>query len=407
MSRLLTAPCYAGAVSGLSDFPKRSLPLTLAAAHLKHRRTQNVITVLGVAVGVMVLITALSLTNGFGRALIEATLRATPQLSLSGWAPGPRDAALERRIRAAPEVLAFAPYLVDKALLTRPASAGRSASVDFATIFAVTPEEADVLDLRPEERVLLRALKPGEVLLGSALAQSLGAFDGDRLRLLNSRQRRSELQVKGLFRTGNYLIDSGYAFVRLESLQKLQGTQDIAGYQLKLRDPQRAPQVGRQLTAGQPYSAVPWQDFNRTLLDQLALQKRVIGIVVFLIVIVAAFGIANVLTLTVFEKTPEIAILRAVGATRRDILRTFVLEGALLGVAGLLLGNLLGLGLSLYFQLRPFQLPGDLYFISALPVELHGGDFVWVNLLGLGTTLLAALLPARRAAGVEPARVIR
>lgn len=383
------------------------MPLTLAVAHLRHRRTQNLITVLGVAVGVMVLITALSLTNGFSRALIDATLRATPQLSLSRWTPGPRDPALEARIAQVAGVSASAPYLVDKGLLTRPASEGRSAGVDFATVFAVTPAQAEVLDLRPEERALLRALRPGEVLLGSALAQSLGAFNGDRLRLLNSQQKRAELRVKGLFRTGNYLIDSGYAFVRLETLQQLQGTRDIAGYQLKLRDPERAPEIGRQLTASLPYSAVPWQDFNRTLIDQLALQKRVIGIVVFLIVIVAAFGIANVLTLTVFEKTPEIAILRAVGATRADILRTFVFEGALLGAAGLLLGNALGLGLSLYFQVRPFALPGDLYFISALPVELRATDFVWVNALGLGTTLLAALLPARRAAGVEPARVIR
>nr|WP_245557550.1 FtsX-like permease family protein [Deinococcus peraridilitoris] len=390
------------------DFqPKRSLPLTLAFAHLRHRRTQNVITVLGVAVGIMVLITALSLTNGFSRALIDATLRATPQLSLSRWTPGPRDPALEERLGSHAQVVAFAPFLADKGLLTRPASAGRSAGIDFATIFAVTPDHASVIDLRPEERQLMERLQPGEVLLGSALAQSVGAFAGDELRLLNSQQRRAALRVKGLFRTGNYLIDAGYAFVRLETLQALQESRNIAGYQLKLRDPDRAPEVGLQLSAGIEYSAVPWQDFNRTLIDQLALQKRVIGIVVFLIVLVAAFGIANVLTLTVFEKTPEIAILRAVGARRSDILRTFVLEGALLGAAGLLLGNALGILLSLYFQWQPFELPGDLYFISALPVELRPADFVWVNLVGLSITLLAALLPARRAAGIEPARIIR
>ena len=389
------------------QLPRRSLALTLAAAHLKHRRTQNVITVLGVAVGVMVLIAALSLTNGFSRALIDTTLRATPQLTLRGWTPGPRDSAIERKISSDPDVLAHAPFALDKGLLSRPASEGRSAGVDFATIFAVTPQQAGVLDLGPEERQLLKNLQPGEILLGSALAQSLGAFNGDTIRLLNSQQRRTELRVMGLFRTGNYLIDSEYAFVRLETLQQLQDTRDIVGYQLKLRNPQLAPEVGQRLTRGTQYTAMPWQDFNRTLLDQLALQKRVIGIVVFLIVIVAAFGIANVLTLTVFEKTAEIAILRAVGATRKAILTTFVLEGVLLGTAGLLLGNLLGLALSLYFQWQPFALPGDLYFISALPVELRLSDFLWVNLLGLSTTLLATLLPARRAASIEPARVIR
>ncbi|PYE54893.1 lipoprotein-releasing system permease protein [Deinococcus yavapaiensis KR-236] len=382
--------------------------MTLARAYLRRRRTQNVITVLGIAVGVMVLITALSLTNGFSRALVDATLRATPQLTLNHYAPpsAPVD-EVERRIGRDSDVTAFTPYFADKALLTRPADQGRSAGVDFATIFGVTPRAADVLTLTPRERDLVRSLRPGEIVLGSALAQSVGAFEGDKLRLLNSSQRRGELRVKGLFRTGNFVIDSGYAFVRIETLQKLANTKGITGYQARLRDPDRAPGVGRRLVRGEPMLAIPWQDLNRTLIDQLALQKRVIGFVVFLIVIVAAFGIANVLTLTVFEKTSDIAILRAIGAKRRAIQGAFVLQGLFLGGVGLVLGNVLALLVAAYFTVRPFQLPGDLYFISALPVELRITDVLWVNAVSLATTLLAALLPARRAANIEPARVIR
>ncbi|GAA5512029.1 lipoprotein-releasing system transmembrane protein LolE [Deinococcus carri] len=383
------------------------LAWTLARAHLSRRRTQNLLTVLGIAVGVMVLIAALSLTNGFTRALVDATLRASPHLSLTAFSPAPRDPALEAEMRADSRVLAFVPFLGDKGLLTRPATQGRPAGVDFATLFGVTPEAAQVLHLAPEESTLLRTLGPGEVLLGSALARSVGAFTGDEVRLLNSTQRRTALRVKGVFNTGNYLIDSGYAFTSLGTLQKLQDTGNITGYQLRLRDPDAAPGVGNDLTRVRPYASLPWQSLYGTLLDQLALQKRVIAFVVFLIVIVAAFGIANVLTLAVFEKTQEIAILRAIGATRPVILRTFLIEGALLGLGGLLLGNLLGLGISAYFTVRPFQLPGDLYFITALPVEVRWTDLLWVNAVGLGTTLLAALIPARRAAGVEPARIIR
>ncbi|MEF2277737.1 ABC transporter permease [Deinococcus sp. YIM 134068] len=383
------------------------LAWTLARAHLSRRRTQNVLTVLGIAVGVMVLIAALSLTNGFTRALVDATLRASPHLSLTAFTPSARDAALEAEIRANPQVTAFTPFLGDKGLLTRPAGEGRRAGVDFTTLFGVTPDAARVLQLTPEEGALLRGLGEGEVLLGAALARSVGAFTGDEVRLLNSTQRRATLRVKGVFTTGNYLIDSGYAFTSLGTLQTVQGTRNVTGYQLRLRDPDAAPGVGDSLTRTRPYSAIPWQGLYGTLLDQLALQKRVIGFVVFLIVIVAAFGIANVLTLAVFEKTQEIAILRAIGATRGMITRTFLLEGAALGLGGLLLGNLLGLGISAYFTARPFQLPGDLYFITALPVEVRVGDLLWVNAVGLGTTLLAALIPARRAANVEPARLIR
>jgi len=360
----------------------------LARAHLGRRRTQNLLTVLGIAVGVMVLIAALSLTNGFSGALVDATLRASPHLSLNSYTARPPSPDLERLIRSDRRVEAFTPFLADKGLLTRPAEQGRDAGVDFATLFGVTPAAA-------------------QVLLGAALARSVGAFTGDTVRLLNSQQRRTELKVAGVFTTGNYLIDSAYAFTSLGTLQGLQQTGNVTGYQLRLHDPEQAREVGMALTGSQPYAALPWQDIYGTLLDQLALQKRVIAFVVFLIVIVAAFGIANVLTLAVFEKTQEIAILRAIGATQGVIVRTFVTEGMVLGLTGLALGNLLGLGIAAYFTVRPFQLPGDLYFITALPVQVRWQDLLWVNAVGLVTTLLAALIPARRAAGIEPARVLR
>lgn len=387
--------------------PDRSLAWSLARAHLRRRRTQNVLTILGIAVGVMALIAALSLTNGFTRALVNATLRASPHLSVTSFNPGGPDRELESAASADPRVLAFTPFLADKGLLTRPATQGRAAGVDFATLFGVTGQAARVLDLPAAESAALASLKDGEVLLGSALARSVGAFTGDEVRLLNSTQRRTSLTVRGVFTTGNYLIDSAYAFTNLPTLQTLQGTTNITGYQLRLHDPELAPPVGEDLTRTRAYAPLPWQSLYGTLLDQLALQKKVIGFVVLLIVVVAAFGIANVLTLAVFEKTQEIAILRAIGATRRLITQVFLLEGLALGLGGLLLGNVLGLGISAYFTVRPFTLPGDLYFITSLPVEVRVSDLLGVNAIGLLTTLLAALIPARRAASIEPARIIR
>lgn len=398
------SPARSAATQAGSQF---ALAWSLARAHLRHRRTQNVLTILGIAVGVMALIAALSLTNGFTRALVEATLRASPHLSLTSYTPSTRNQELEAALKTDPAVLAFMPFVADKGLLTRPASEGRRAGFDFVTLFGVTPDAARVLQLGPEESLVLAALKPGQIMLGSALSRSIGAFTGDSLRLLNSAQRRASLSVAGVFSTGNYLIDSAYAFTDLGTLQSLQGTKNVTGYQLRLHDPNLARAVGRQITRARSYSALPWQDIYGTLLDQLSLQKRVISFVVFLIVIVAAFGIANVLTLAVFEKTQEIAILRAIGATRSLITRVFLLEGLVLGVGGLVVGNLLGLGISAYFTVRPFQLPGDLYFVTSLPVEVRWTDLLAVNTMGLVTTLLAALIPARRAANIEPARIIR
>lgn len=392
----------------MKAFPfTRSLSWALARSQLRRRRSQNVSAVLGIAIGVMVLLGALSLTNGFTDALIRATLRASPHLSLNRYAPAGLDPALETALQKNAQVQAYTPFLADKGLLSRPAQNGMAAGLDFATLFGVGPHAGDVLDLPQQQRDLLNHLAPGEVVLGSALAQSLGAYVGQDLRLLNSAQRRANLRVAGLFTTGNYVIDSAYAFMPLSDLQRLRGGAIITGYQLRLRDPEVAVKLGDELVQGRSYSALPWQHLYGSLLSQMKLQKRVISVVVFLIVIVAAFGIANVLTLSVFEKAQDIAILRAIGASKGDIVRGFTLQGAALGLTGLVLGDLLGLGLSLYFLWRPLQIPGDLYFITALPVQIRLSDFIWVNILGFITALLAAFLPARRAAGIEPARIIR
>lgn len=388
--------------------PHLSLLLTMVRAHLTRRPLQNMLAIGGVAIGMMVLITALSLTNGFTNALIESTLRASPHLILSSPVPLPPSPELEAELRARPEVAALTPYVADKGLLTRGRQGKEAAGVDFATLFGVSSEGAAVLGLSPAESQLLRDLKDNEIILGGTLARSLGAFPGNDIELFNAKMRRTPLHVVGFFQTGNYLIDSGYAFTNVATLQKISShPQDITGYHVRLNDPDKAPILGKEITAHTHYSALSWQQMYGSLLQQMSLQKKVIGFVVFLIVMVALFGIANVLTLVVFEKSAEIAIMGAMGASRTLITQLFILEGFFLGLGGLIIGNILGLALSYYFVLYPFKIPGDLYFITSLPVEIRLSDLLWVNALALLTTLLSGLIPARRAAGLEPARLIR
>lgn len=386
-----------------------NLTWTLAKAHLLRRRTQNVLAILGVAVGVMVLIVALSLFNGFTKSLVDATLRAVPHLSMSAYVASEPNPGLEKQMAADQRVKAVAPFLGDKALIIRPATENQDAGTDFVTLFGMPADKAaSVIRLRPAETEQLKKIKDNEIMLGASLAQSINAFSGDKIRLLNSQQKRREYTVAGIFSTGNYLVDSAYGFTTLKTLQDLQGTKNINGYQLRLHDPEQAIDVGADINQyAFGYQPIAWQMLFGNLLDQLLLQKQAITIVVLLIVMVAAFGIANVLTLAVFEKTQEIAILRAIGATKSTIIQVFLLEGLILGVGGLLLGNLLGFAICGYFTLQPFRIPGDLYFISTLPVVIRPFDILWINLVGLITTVLAAFMPARRAASIEPAKIIR
>lgn len=386
----------------------------MAWRHVRRRGLQSGITVLGVAVGVMVLIVALSLTNGFIDELISSTLRATPMVTLQSYVAGdalPDDRALLADLEAQPSVEAAAPILTGQALIARRASAalGVSGRQGYTQILGIVPElQTAVLDLDVIAEQAHALEQAGGIILGASLAQQLGVLRGDTVMLRDIGGATAEFEVVGTFRVGNELIDAVTSYMSLENLQAYLGREDtITGYHLKLDDPTRAHAVGLNLADRYSLRPVSWEGMFGSLVSQLRLQKAVISVVVFLIVLVAALGITNILVLTVAEKTEEIAILRALGATERQVLSIFTLEGFLLGGSGTILGALLGLLVSAYFRVQPFPLPGDLYFITQLPVEVQAFDVLWVCGVSLATSVIAGLIPARRAARLDPVAVLR
>jgi lipoprotein-releasing system permease protein len=390
------------------------LPLYLALAHVRRRVLQSALTVAGVAVGVAVLIVALSLTNGFIDELLTSTLRATPHLTLRSYlADGrmPDDPELRARIEGHEDVRAVAPFLAVEALIARRADAslGISGRQGYTQLLGIVPElEDDVLELTALADAAPMLDAGDGVVLGGSLALDLGVMPGDPVLVQDIAGNRARLIVADTFRVGNELIDGLVSYAALPAVQDYVGAEErISGYHVRLRDPGVAEEVGRELADATGLRAISWSTLFGGLVTQLRLQKAVISVVVFLIVLVAAMGIANILVLTVSEKTPEIAVLRALGARQRQVLATFTLEGALLGGTGTLLGVGLGIAAATYFRVQPFPLPGDLYFISQLPVEIAPFDVAWVAALSLATSAVAGLLPARRAARLDPAEVLR
>jgi len=375
---------------------------------------QSGITVLGVAVGVMVLIVALSLTNGFIDELISSTLRATPMVTLQSYIAGdvlPDDRELLADLGRQPEVVAAAPMLTGQALIARRASAslGVSGRQGYTQILGIEPHlETEVLDLEVIAEQAEALAQEGGIILGASLAQQLGVFRGDTIMLRDISGATSQFEVVGTFRVGNELIDAVTSYMSLANLQTYLGQENaITGYHVRLEDPTRAHEVGLDLADRYSLRPVSWEGMFGSLVSQLRLQKAVISVVVFLIVLVAALGITNILVLTVAEKTEEIAIIRALGATEKQVLSVFTLEGLILGGSGTILGALLGLLVSTYFRLQPFPLPGDLYFITQLPVEVQAFDVLWVCGVSLATSVIAGLIPARRAARLDPVAVLR
>lgn len=392
----------------------RGFVLFLAWRHVRRRALQSTITMAGVAVGVAVLIIALSLTNGFIDELIGSTLQATPHVTLQPYVAGerlPHDEAVRAAIAAHEGVDAVSPFLSGQALIARRASAalGISARQGYAQLIGIDPvRHAEVLDLPSIARSREAFERTGGVVLGASLAAQLGVLPGDTVMLRELGGRTLELEVTDVFRVGNELIDAVTAYAALEVVQGYLDAEDtIGGYHVRLSDPQRASEVAETLGARFGLLPTSWERLFGGLVEQLRLQKTVISVVTFLIVLVAAMGIANVMVLTVAEKTRDIAILRALGASSRQVLAVFTLEGFALGAAGTALGTLLGLAVATYFRVQPYPLPGDLYFITQLPVVVQTWDVLWVCSVSLVTSVVASLLPARRAAGLRPAELLR
>jgi lipoprotein-releasing system permease protein len=385
-----------------------------AWARIRKRKLQTGLTVAGVAVGVAVLIVALSLTNGFIDELLNSTLKATPHVSLeTNLNGGQMDASsdLEAAIASHARVVAVEPFLAAEALIARRANAdlGVTARQGYVQMLGVRPGSyGRIVALDALQRVNLPSDDTAGLLLGGSLALRLGVLPGDPVMVQDASGHRKSFEVAGRYRVGNELIDGLVAFTSLASLRNYLGADAaISGYHVRLDDPGVAADVARELEQTTGLRAVDWGSLFGGLVQQLRLQKVVISLVTFLIVIVAAMGIANILVLTVSEKTVDVAVVRAFGGRNRGVLATFTLEGALLGGMGTALGVAVGLLASAYLRSQPVPLPGDLYFITQLPVRTSMWDVAWVSALALLTSTLAGFIPARRAVRRDPSAVLR
>jgi len=223
--------------------------------------------------------------------------------------------------------------------------------------------------------------------------------------------RVMQFRVAGIYESGMSEYDDTFAFTDLGSAQTLfQLVDAVSGIDLLLSTPDSAVAVaqGVQDLLGYPHYARTVFDSYRNLFSWIELQKKPIPIILGLIIIVATVNIIGTLLMMVLDKTREIGVLRAMGATRGGIMRIFLRQGLTVALIGTFLGNVFGFGLC-YAQLnfRFFALPSDIYFMSAVPIQLRWEDFALVSVLSIGLSLLSSLLPARLAARLRPVNAIR
>jgi lipoprotein-releasing system permease protein len=383
------------------------------------------VSVLGIALGVAALIVVLSVVNGFQREVRARMLDVIPHVQVDASALGESWQALAQQARRLDGLQAVAPVVIMRGLL------GRGDTLRGVVLRGVSPaDEPEVVPLAARLRSgPLQALQPGarQIVLGAELARELqvkagdavvvvsgaGASDGD-----TALPRHHGFTVAGVFDSGHHEYDSTLALLHIDEALQLAHLPHAQALSVRLKDAQAAPQWARALAERlDPRVAVyDWTRANRIWFAAVAQQKRMLGLILALIIAVAAFNLVATLVMTVTDKRADIAILRTLGASPRSVMAIFVVQGALAGLTGTLAGVLLGLTIALNIgsivpaierMLGTQLLPGNVYLINQMPSDPQMGDIVPVALVSIGLALLATLYPSWRAARVDPAQALR
>ncbi len=384
----------------------------------------------GIALGVAALIVVLSVMNGFQKEVRDRMLSVLPHIEL--FVPGAdpasvlakwteiADAALK-----SPSVLAAAPFVAAQGMLLR------GQVLRGVQVRGIDPAaEKSVSDVAGQMVTgSLADLHPGDfgIVLGQDLADALGVHRGDPVMMLAPQAnvspvgftpRMRQFTVVGTFRSGHYEYDSSLAFTDVTDAAKLFRDGSMAGVRLRVDDMGRAPEIAQSLTPLLPprVLAADWSRNNRTWFAAVQTEKRMMFLILALIVAVAAFNLLSSLVMAVKDKQSDIAILRTFGSTPAEIARIFLVQGALIGVVGTLLG--VGLGAAIAYNIDVLVpglehlfgvkfLPREVYFISALPSDPRLSDTVTIAVTSLVLSLLATLYPSWRASRLQPAQVLR
>lgn len=386
----------------------------------------SLISMAGIGLGVAALIVVLSVMNGFQKEVTDRMLSVLAHVEVfdnSGSMPDWRAEAAQAFKN--PAVKGAAPFVETQGMLLR------DDALRPAIVGGVLPEEEpNVSDVAGQTRMgSFKALQPGtfNIVLGIELARALRVNLGEKVTLMLAQgqvtpagvlPRMRSFTVSGIFQAGHNEFDAGLAFINIEDGQRLLRLDGPSGLRLRLADMNQAPQVAAELKKSMPGDLWlrDWSKLNANWFAAVQTEKRMMFIILTLIIAVAAFNLVSTLVMTVTDKQADIAILRTLGASPRSIMKIFMIQGALVGILGTLLGVGGGVLVAMNIDvIVPFIehllgvqfLSKDIYFISTVPSDLRWPDVTKIGVLAVILAFLATLYPSWWAARVKPAEALR
>ncbi|HYM21540.1 MAG TPA: ABC transporter permease [Candidatus Kapabacteria bacterium] len=410
-----------------------SFELFIAKRYALTKRSEQFITIisalsaLGIMVGVAALICVLSVFNGFSKVVTDILVNFDPHIRITAKADSSVNQVrylgnideLVSKAKSFPSVKAAAAVVKEKAVI----------------IHYTLPRVAIIsgIDVRDVDRVsgLAKTVQAGTmqldsqgIVLGQLLADNLAIATGDTVQVFSSvgmeriltepvMPRSKYFIVRGIFAANNRDYDGNNAYVNIESARDLFEIPPNAATQVDIRlddisQSQQTKQAMLHSFSSQPLTIETWYDLHKDLYNVMEIERWIAYVILIMIVAVASFSIFSALTLTVFEKRRDIGLLTALGAQPSQVRRIFLMQGLITGIAGVLIGCILGLVVVwAQQQFGFFRLDTSVYIIPALPVELHLLDFIAVGFGALVLVIVAAIFPARRAAETTPAESLR
>lgn len=397
--------------------------------YFKSKKTQRgisvntFISIAGVTLGVMALIIVLSVMSGFQDDLRKKILGVTAHIYLLKYNGGFKDyIPLMEEINAREHVLHTSPFIFGQVMISH----GKAARG--VVVRGIVPEyetkTTDILKNIQNGKGDIEGLNeedpfPG-IIVGNEVANALGLFTGDVVNVispvakigpLGMLPKMKKFKVAAIFEAGMYDYDANLVYIHLKKAQSFFDMPDeVTGIEIKVDHLYRAREIAKDIqdTLGFPYYAKDWMDMNRNLFAALKLEKLVMFVILCLIVFVASFNIISNLVMIVSEKSREIAILKAMGATDQGVMTIFILYGLVIGVVGTVLGLAGGYGTCVFIKTSELiKLQPDIYYLDHLPVQMSPYDFIYVAIAAISISFSATIYPSWKAARMNPVEPLR
>ena len=397
-----------------------------ALRYLKSKRREKfislitIISIAGVVLGVATLIIVISVMNGFEKQLRDKILGVNADIIVVKLGENIKDIdPLINKIKTVKDVVGVAPFIYRQAMLSNQSAVSgvvvRGVDLNFdkkVTIFSKSI-------IKGSDRCLFNS-KANCIIIGKELASILGVAVGDTVNMVSPFGRATPMgmipkmakfKVGGIFETGMYDYDSTLCYISIKEAQKFFNMgSTVSGLEVKVKDIYKTKPIVKKLKIllKYPFWVRDWMDMNKNLFSALKLEQVTMFIILTLIVFVAAFNIASTLIMMVMEKNRDIAILKAIGAKRKDIMHIFMYQGIIIGFLGTFLGTFLGVAICLLLKKYKFiTLPQDIYYISTLPVELNMLKIIIIVFCSLLICFLGTIYPAWQASKLKPSETLR